>query len=31
LTWKQAYRAFRRSDAGVLDLLKDGYRGLRSL
>jgi len=31
LTWRQAYRAFRRSDAGVLDLLKDGYRGLRSL
>ncbi|MGQ4555468.1 FAD-dependent oxidoreductase [Halobellus sp. GM3] len=31
LTWKQAYRAFRRSDAGVLDLLKDGYRGFRSL
>jgi electron transfer flavoprotein-quinone oxidoreductase len=31
LTWKQAYRAFRRSDAGFLDLLKDGYRGLRSL
>jgi electron transfer flavoprotein-quinone oxidoreductase len=31
LTWRQAYRAFRRSDAGFLDLLKDGYRGLRSL
>ncbi|WP_232701942.1 FAD-dependent oxidoreductase [Halobacterium wangiae] len=31
LTWKQAYRAFRNSDAGFLDLLKDGYRGLRSL
>jgi electron transfer flavoprotein-quinone oxidoreductase len=31
LTWKQAYRAFRRSDAGVVDLLKDGYRGFRSL
>lgn len=31
LTWRQAYRAFRRSDAGILDLLKDGYRGFRSL
>ncbi|WP_144926809.1 FAD-dependent oxidoreductase [Halorubrum salsamenti] len=31
LTWRQAYRAFRRSDAGVIDLLKDGFRGLRSL
>ena len=31
LTWRQAYRAFRRSDAGVLDLLKDGYRAMRSL
>lgn len=31
LTWRQAYRAFRRSDAGVLDLVKDGVRGLRSL
>ncbi|MHC3438613.1 FAD-dependent oxidoreductase [Natrialbaceae archaeon A-gly3] len=31
LTWKQAYRAFRRSDAGVTDLLKDGYRAFRSL
>ncbi|MFD1564563.1 FAD-dependent oxidoreductase [Haloarchaeobius amylolyticus] len=31
LTWKQAYRAFRRSDAGVIDLLKDGYRAFRSL
>ncbi|MEF8801834.1 MAG: FAD-dependent oxidoreductase [Halolamina sp.] len=31
LTWRQAYRAFRRSDAGVFDLVKDGYRALRSL
>lgn len=31
LTWRQAYRAFRRSDAGVLDLAKDGFRALRSL
>jgi len=31
LTWRQALQAFRRSDAGVLDLLKDGYRGFRSL
>ena len=31
LTWRQAYRAFRRSDAGPLDLLRDGFRGLRSL
>lgn len=31
LTWRQAYRAFRRSDAGVLDIIRDGVRGLRSL
>lgn len=31
LTWRQAYRAVRRSDAGLLDLLRDGIRGLRSL
>jgi len=31
LTWKQALRAFQRSDAGVTDLLKDGFRGFRSL
>jgi len=31
LTWRQAYRAFRRSDAGVLDLMRDGWRALRSL
>lgn len=31
LTWRNAYRAFRRSDAGVFDLLKDGIRGMRSL
>lgn len=31
LTWRQAYRAFKQSDAGMLDLLRDGYRGLRSL
>lgn len=31
LTWRQAYRAFRRSDAGFRHLLKDGYRALRSL
>jgi len=31
LTWRQAYRAFRRSDAGVLDLLRDGWQAMRSL
>lgn len=31
LTWRRAFGAFRRSDAGVLDLLRDGYRAMRSL
>ena len=31
LTWRRAYRAFRRSDADVLDLARDGVRALRSL
>jgi len=31
LTWRQSLRAFRRSDAGVLDLARDGWRALRSL
>jgi electron transfer flavoprotein-quinone oxidoreductase len=31
LTWRQAYRAFRRSDAGVLDVVRDGWRAMRSL
>lgn len=31
LTWRQAWRAFRRSDAGVTDLIRDGYRAVRSL
>lgn len=30
-TWRQAYRAFRDSDAGVIDLMRDGWRGFRSL
>jgi electron transfer flavoprotein-quinone oxidoreductase len=31
LTWRQAWRAFRRSDAGFLDLARDGWQALRSL
>lgn len=31
LTWRQAWGAFRRSDAGVADLLRDGYQAVRSL
>jgi electron transfer flavoprotein-quinone oxidoreductase len=31
LTWRQAWRAFRRSDAGVLDLARDGWHAMRSL
>jgi electron transfer flavoprotein-quinone oxidoreductase len=31
LTWRQGYRAFRNSDAGFLDLARDGWRALRSL
>ena len=31
LTWRQAWRAFRQSDAGVADLLRDGYHAVRSL
>jgi electron transfer flavoprotein-quinone oxidoreductase len=31
LTWRQAYRAFRRSDAGFRDLMRDGWAALRSL
>jgi electron transfer flavoprotein-quinone oxidoreductase len=31
LTWRRALRAFRRSDAGVLEALRDGYRAVRSL
>lgn len=30
-TWRQAWRAFRRSDAGFRDLVRDGWRGIRSL
>jgi len=31
LTWRQAWRAFRTSDAGFLDLARDGWHALRSL
>ena len=31
LTWRQGWRAFRRSDAGFLDLARDGWRAFRSL
>lgn len=31
LTWRQAWRAFRASDAGFLDALRDGWRAYRSL
>lgn len=31
LTWRQAYRAFKRSDAGFLDVVRDGWRAMRSL
>ncbi len=31
LTWRQAYRAFRQSNAGFRDLARDGWRALRSL
>jgi electron transfer flavoprotein-quinone oxidoreductase len=31
LTWRQAYRSFRRSDAGFLDIIRDGWQAMRSL
>lgn len=31
LTWRQAYRAFRASDAGLFDLARDGWRAFRSM
>jgi len=31
LTWRQAWRAFRSSDAGFLDAARDGWRAFRSL
>lgn len=31
LTWRQAWRAFRQSDAGMIDLIRDGYHAVRSL
>jgi electron transfer flavoprotein-quinone oxidoreductase len=31
LTWRQAYRAFRGSDVGFINLIQDGWQAVRSL
>jgi len=31
LTWRRAWRAFRASDAGLLDAARDSWRAFRSL